>query len=79
MSASRQKTIHDRYAATVALLLLAFVVSPLALVVLKPVGNVANWGAFAFSLLCGGVAWTQWKWRSAATIPSIIESPGLTK
>jgi hypothetical protein len=76
---SHQKPVHDRYTATVALLLLAFIVSPLTLFASRPAGYVAVLGALAFSFLCSGVAWTQWRWHSASTVPSIIERPGLTK
>ena len=76
---SCQKPVHDRYTATIALLLMAFIVSPLALFVSRPAGYVAVLGALAFSLLCSGGAWIQWKWHSASTIPSIIERPGLMK
>lgn len=70
-----QKPVHERYTATVALLLMAFIASPVLLFVSRPAGNAAVWGALAFSTLCSGVAWTQWKWNSTSAIPSIIERP----
>lgn len=79
MLSSFQKSAHDRYAATVALLLIAFIVSPIVLFASSPTGSLAVLVAIAFSLLCSGAAWTQWKWRSVATIPSIIERPRWAK
>jgi len=79
MFSSYQKPVHDRYTATVALLLMAFIISPLALYASRPAGYIAISGALAFSFLCSGVAWTQWNWHSESTIPSIIERPVLTK
>lgn len=76
---SHQEPVRDRYTATVALLVMAFIVSPLALFASRPAGYAPVLWAVAFSLLCSGVAWTQWKWYSASTVPSIIERPGLTK
>lgn len=72
---SRQKPVHDRYTATVALLLMAFIASPALLFVSRPAGYLAVWGALALSILCTGIAWTQWKWNSTSAIPSIIEQP----
>jgi hypothetical protein len=76
MLESYPKTFHDRYTATVALLLMAFIASPVLLFVSRPAGYAAVWGSLAFSILCSGVAWTQWKWNSRSAIPSIVERPG---
>jgi hypothetical protein len=75
MSFSDQRPVHDRYTATIALLLMAFIVSPLLLYASRPAGYAAVLEALAFSILCSGVAWTQWRWHSASAIPSIIERP----
>lgn len=76
---SYQKPVHDRYTATVALLLIAFIASPLVLFLSRPAGYAAVWAALAFSILCSGVAWTQWKWNSTSAIQSIIERPRWTQ
>ncbi len=78
MFSSDQKPVRDRYTATVALLLMAFIASPLVLFASRPAGPFAIWGAVAFSILCSGLGWTQWKWNSTSAIPSIIERPRWT-
>lgn len=74
-----QYLVRDRYAATIALLLMAFIASPLVLFASRPFSYVSLSGALAFSCLCVGGAWIQWTWHSASTIPSIIQRPGLMK
>jgi hypothetical protein len=74
-----QKPVHDRYTATVALLLMAFIASPLLLFVSRPAGDVAVLSAVAFSLLCSGAAWRQWKWNSTTAILSIVARPRSSK
>ncbi len=66
-----QKSAGTGYTTTVALLTVAFIFSPAALVVLRPVGYVSVSLAIACSALCVTLAWVNWRRSSQLTIPSI--------
>ncbi len=66
-----QKSTGTGYTTTVALLTVAFIFSPAALVVLRPVGYVSVSLAIACSALCVTLAWVNWRRSSQLTIPSI--------
>lgn len=67
---AHQKSTGTQYTMTIALLLVAFVFSPAVLFVLTPIGYVSVSLAIACSVLCVGMAWSNWK-NSKLTIPSI--------
>lgn len=71
--------VHDRYTATVALLLMAFLVSPVGPLAARPASYLAISGALALSLLSSAIAWTQWKWHSVSSVPTILTSPAWAK
>jgi hypothetical protein len=61
-----------RYTTTVALLLVAFVASPAAVILSAPVGYVEASLALAVTALCATLAIASWKKHSEMTIPSIV-------
>lgn len=79
MFRSGQDPVHDRYTATIALLLLAFIASPVVLFASRPSGYLPFAGALAFSAVSTGIAWIQWKWHSVSAVPSIIARPEWAK
>lgn len=74
MFASHQKYTGTQYTMTIALLLMAFVFSPVVLLVSRPVEYLSVSLAIVCSALCAGFAWINWKKHSELTIPS-IEAP----
>jgi hypothetical protein len=67
-----QKPTGTAYTTTVALLVIAFVFSPAALVVSRPFGYLSLSFAVALSTLCVILAWVNWSRWSQLTIPSIV-------
>lgn len=80
MTDSSDRYTGRQYTPTVALLLVA-IAAPLAwlLVATKPTGYASLLGTLAFSSLCAGLAWAQWKWRSELSIPSLTRQPRRVK
>lgn len=73
MFAVQARSIRTRYNATVALLLLAFVMSPVVLFASRPLESYPVMAAFVFSALCTVVAWSQWRWNAEERVPSILQ------
>ena len=71
---SHQKSTGTQYTTTVALLIVAFIFSPVILIVSRPFGYVSVSLALACSVLCVAFAWVSWRKYSQLTIPS-IETP----
>ena len=68
---SRQKYVGTGYTITVAMLVLACVISPGLLLLSRPSGYVAPSVALACSAFCVAIAFIHWKKYSELTIPSI--------
>ena len=79
MFIDHQKYSGTKYTMTVALLIVALVASPAALFVSRSTGYLSILTAVTFSILCGALAWMQWKEHSELTIPSIASQPKRTK
>jgi hypothetical protein len=62
---SQQNSSGSGYTTTVALLAVAFIFSPAALVASRPIGYVSASLAIACSGLCLALAWIKWKKRAA--------------
>ncbi len=71
MFPSYQKSTGTQYTSTVALLLLAFVASPVALYLSRPLRFTSVGIAVTFTILCSSLAWLQWTGHSQLTIPSL--------
>ena len=69
---SQQRSTGTQYTVTVALLIVAFIVSPSVLMASRPVGYVSVSFAIVCSVLCTALAGMNWKKYSALTIPSIV-------
>jgi len=67
-----QKSTGTGYTGTVALLAVAFLFIPGALMMSRPVGFATVSIAAAFSVLCLSLALVNWKRSSQLTIPSIL-------
>ena len=67
-----QKPTGTGYTRTVALLAVAFVFIPCALMMSRPVRYATVSVAVACSVLCVSLAWANWKKFSQLTIPSIL-------
>jgi hypothetical protein len=67
-----QKPTGTGYTSTVALLAVAFVFIPGALMISRPVGYVIVSVAVACSVLCVTFAWANWNKSSQLTMPSIL-------
>ena len=67
---SHQRFTGTQYTMTVALLIVAFIFSPAAVIVSRPSGYVS----VSLALACSAFAWFNWKRYSQLTIPS-IENP----
>lgn len=78
MSESSQKYTGTQYTGTVAFLIMALIGPSAALFVSWPLWSGLFTG-LAFSGLCVGLAWAQWKWHSELTIPSIMTPRVRTK
>ncbi len=71
---SHQKPTGTQYTISVALLAVAFVFSPVVLMMSHPFGYVSASLALVCSLSCVTFAWIHWKKYSQLTIPS-LETP----
>jgi hypothetical protein len=69
---SNQKSTGTGYTPTVALLVVAFVVSPIVLIMSRPLGYVSVSLAIGCSVSCATLAWVNWKRSSQISIPSIV-------
>ena len=74
MLKSNQITTGTQYTGTVALLVVAFIFSPAALILSRPLGYLSVSLAAASSMLCIVLARVNWKRHSQLTMPS-IETP----
>ncbi len=70
---SYQKSTGTQYTGTIACLLMALIVSPAGLLASRTSGYLPVVASIVFSVIFGGLAWTQWKWNSKLTIPSLTE------
>ncbi len=66
-----QKSTGTRYSGTVAFLALAFIFSPLLLILSGPPGQLSVSLAVVSSGICVALAWVNWKKHSQLTIPSL--------
>lgn len=66
---------RTKYTATVALLIMGLIVSPVLLLASRSLSFTSVAGALAFSAICGGMAWNQWRWHTEVAIPSITKWP----
>jgi hypothetical protein len=69
-----QKPTGTQYTGTVALLAIAFVFSPAAVLVFRPVGYLSLSMAATASVLCIVLARINWKRNSQLTMPSLETS-----
>lgn len=67
-----QKSTGTGYTRTVALLAVAVVFIPCALMMFRPAGYMSVSVAGACSVFCVSLAWASWKKSSELTIPSIL-------
>jgi hypothetical protein len=67
------KPAGTSYTATAALLILAFIFIPAALIVSRPFGNFALAAAIACSVICIGLARMHWMKSSRLSIGSIVD------
>ena len=72
MFESQQKYTGTSYTVTVALLLTAFLFTPMALLAAGTVNTLSLSLAIGCTMLCTSLAWFDWKNYSELTIPSII-------
>lgn len=70
-----QKPTGTAHPTTAALLIVAFVFSPAALLASHPFGYLALSLAVACSMLCLTLAWVNWRRFSRPSIPVVV-SPG---
>jgi UDP-N-acetylmuramyl pentapeptide phosphotransferase/UDP-N-acetylglucosamine-1-phosphate transferase len=70
---SQQRSTGTEHTSTVALLVVAFILSSALLVGSRPNGYLAISLAVACSAVCLGLAWFNWKNRSNLTIPCIAK------
>lgn len=76
---THQRYTGTQYTATVALLVMAFVATPAAMLLSRPLGYGSACLAVAFSLFCCAWARRQWMRQSELTIPSLLMLPARTK
>jgi len=69
---AQQKSTGSGYTTTVAFLVVAFLLIPAVLVISRPLGYVSISLAVAFSALCIGLAWFNWKRLSQLSIPTNV-------
>lgn len=69
-----QKPTGTQYTGTVALLAIAFIFSPAAVLVFRPVGYLSLSMAATASVLCIVLARINWKRNSQLTMPSLETS-----
>ena len=72
----QQKSTGTTYTRTVALLAVAFIFNPAALVLWRPIGFTSVLLAASASALCVAYAWAKWKKSSKLSIPTIIQQDG---
>jgi hypothetical protein len=68
---TQQKATGTGYTTTVALLVVAFIFSPAALIFYGHYGYVSVSLAIVCSVICIAFAWVNWKKSSQLSIPSI--------
>ena len=79
MLETNQKSTGTQYTGTAALLIAAFIFSPAALILSRPVGYLSVFLAVASSGLCIILAWVNWKKHSQLTMPSLETSDSRSK
>lgn len=75
MISSNQKSTGTDYTPTVALLVAAFVFSPVVLLVSLPFGHDSVYLALACSALCAALAYASWTKYSNLTLASVVTQP----
>ncbi|MBL8223306.1 MAG: hypothetical protein JNL62_29000 [Bryobacterales bacterium] len=70
---------RTKYTATVAFLLMGFIASPVVLFASRSLDYTSVSLAIAFSALCSGMAWNQWKRHTEVAVPSITKRPLVVK
>ncbi len=70
---------RTKYTATVAFLVMGFIVSPAVLLASRSLNYTSLSVAIAFSALCGAMAWNQWKRHTEVAVPSITKSQAEVK
>jgi hypothetical protein len=68
---SQQKSTGTQFTTTATLLIVAFILTPAALLFSRPVGYLSLALASACTAICGGLAWWNWKRYSEGSMPSI--------
>jgi hypothetical protein len=71
---TNEKLTGTQYTGTAALLILAFIFIPAALIFSRPLGYLSVFLAAAGATLCVVLAWVNWKRHSQLTIPSLETS-----
>jgi hypothetical protein len=66
-----EKLTGTQYTGTAAMLILAFIFIPAALIFSRPLGYLSVFLAAAGSALCVVLAWLNWNRHSQLTIPSL--------
>lgn len=74
MLETNQRSTGTQYTGTAALLIVAFIFSPAALILSRPLGYLSVLLAVASSALCIVLAWVNWKKHSQLTMPSLETS-----
>jgi len=75
MTNTQQKYADTRYAATVGLLVLGLIFSPVVLAVSRPLGGAAVSLAAVFSAICVVLAWFAWAKDSRRSRLSVVTQP----
>ncbi|MCX6594305.1 MAG: hypothetical protein NTZ56_22550 [Acidobacteria bacterium] len=68
---SHLRSTGTKFTTTIALLAVGLIVSPLVVLISRPVGMIAVSTGLASSVACLALAWLNWKRYSQLTIPSI--------
>jgi hypothetical protein len=76
---SNQKPTGTQYTGTVALLAIAFIFSPVAVLISHPLEYPSLLGATTVSVLCVVLARINWQRNSKLTIPSLETSQARSK
>ncbi len=76
---SQQKSTGTGYTSAGALLVAAFILSPVVLIVSRPFAYASVFLAIGCSAICVAFAWINWKKGSRLSIPSIAIQGGRTK
>ena len=72
MIATQEKPTGTKYTMTVALLMVALILSPAVLIISRPISILSISLAAACSMACLAMAWFNWKKHSELTILSIV-------